>query len=59
MLIIDKILSKMLVISSERLESKSVLDSRCTFHLSHNKQWFTNIKDYSVSKVLLGNDYEY
>lgn len=33
-----------------------ILDSECSFHMSHNKDWFESFHEYNVGQVILGNN---
>lgn len=51
--------SKVLDISSIRLETDWVLDSSCTFHMTSFRHWSSDLKEIEGSRVLLGDDHEY
>ena len=42
--------------TEQRSKNECILDSGCTFHMSHNRDWFTTFEPIYNGLVLMGND---
>jgi len=42
--------------TEQRSKNEWILDSGCTFHMSHNREWFTTYEPVYHGLVLMGND---
>lgn len=41
--------------ATEIVEDECVLDSRCSFHITSNRDWFLDYREIDRGKVIMGN----
>lgn len=46
----------LLIVATSESDRKWVLDSRCSFHMTPNKDWFETFKEVNRGQVILGNN---
>lgn len=48
---------KVLMASAKLKDSEWILDSGCTYHMTHNEHWLSDYQDFNEGKVTMGNNH--